>query len=78
MLQAAVDGLGVALAHRLLLADMLEDGRLVRLFDISPFCGEDALYLVCAKESVHREEVAVFVNWITAAIKHDIDSGNSL
>ncbi|HEX9200467.1 MAG TPA: transcriptional regulator GcvA [Acidobacteriaceae bacterium] len=78
MLQAAVDGLGVALAHRLLVEGMLEDGRLVRLFDISSFGGEDAIYVVYAKESMHREEVAVFVNWITAAIKHDIGSSVDL
>ncbi len=78
MLQAVVDGLGVALAHRLLIEGMLKDGRLVRLFDISPFRGEDALYVVYAKESMHREEVAAFVDWIRAAIRHDIGSSADL
>src|SRR6266699_811280 len=78
ILQAAVDGLGVALAPRLLVEDMLKDGRLVRLFAISPFDGEDAIYVVYAKESMHREELAVFVNWITAAIKYELGSSVDL
>jgi hypothetical protein len=57
---------------------MLEDGRLVRLFDIGPFVGEDAIYMVYAKESMQLEEVAAFVDWIAAAIKHYIGSSVDL
>lgn len=63
MLQAATDGHGVALARRMLTEDLLDQGLLVKLFDISAFI-EEAFYVVYLRESMQRDEVAAFVNWI--------------
>ena len=63
MLQAAADGHGVALGRRMLTEDMMDEGLLVKLFDISAFVDE-AFYVVVAKASLDRAEVAAFVDWI--------------
>ena len=66
MLQAAADGQGIALARRMLTDDLLDQGALVRLFDISTSV-EEAFYVVFVKESLQRPEVAAFVDWIKSA-----------
>ncbi len=63
MLQAAADGHGVALARRMLTEDLLDQGLLVKLFDISAFI-EEAFHVVFVRESLQRGEVAAFVDWI--------------
>ena len=63
MLQAAADGHGIALGRRMMIEDLLEQGLLVKLFDISVFI-EEAFYVVFTKESRQRPEVAAFVDWI--------------
>ena len=65
MLQAAADGHGIALARRMLVEDLLDQGLLVRLFDISAFV-EEAFYVVFEKGSQQRAEVVAFIEWITA------------
>ena len=66
MLQAAVEGHGVALARRLLAKDLLDEGVLVRLFDVSAPV-EDAFYVVFEAESLRRPEASAFVSWIKSA-----------
>lgn len=66
ILQAATEGHGVALVRRMLTQDLLDQGTLVRLFDISVPV-DDAFYIVYAKESQQRPEVAAFVSWIVSA-----------
>jgi len=66
MLQAAAEGMGVALARRILVEHMLDEGRLVRLFDIS-LRTDGAFYVVYTKETLSRPEVSAFVDWIVAA-----------
>lgn len=65
MLQAATDGHGIALGRRMLVEDLLDQGLMVRLFDISAFV-EEAFYVVFAKGSLQRAEVAAFIDWITS------------
>jgi LysR family glycine cleavage system transcriptional activator len=63
VIQAAVEGQGVALARSGLSRDALEDGRLVQLFDLTlpaPF----AYYLVYPREYAQRPEVIAFSDWI--------------
>jgi len=76
MLQAAADGHGIALGRRMLTQDLLEQGSLVRLFDISAFI-EEAFYVVFAKESLQRPEVAAFVEWIKTAAAEEFSSTGS-
>jgi len=71
MLQAAADGHGIALGRRTLAEGLLEQGLLVRLFDISAFV-EEAFYVVFAKESLQRAEVAAFVNWIRSVSEEEV------
>jgi LysR family transcriptional regulator, glycine cleavage system transcriptional activator len=76
MLQAAADGHGIALGRRMLTQDLLEQGALVRLFDISAFV-EEAFYVVFAKESLQRPEVAAFVGWIKSAAEEEFPGASS-
>ena len=71
MLQAAADGQGIALGRRLLTEDLLDQGALVRLFDISTSV-EEAFYVVFVNESLQRPEVAAFVDWIKSAAEDGV------
>ena len=66
MLQAAVDGHGVALGQRMLVDALVAEGSLVKLFDVSAFV-EEAFYVVFVKASLQRPEVSAFVDWIESA-----------
>lgn len=60
---AALDGLGVALASRPLVANAMAQGRLVAPFDIA--VGQNyAYYLVIAESIVNRPAVQVFRQWL--------------
>ena len=76
MLQAATDGHGVALGRRMLAHGLIEQGLLVRLFDISVSV-EEAFYVVFAKEALERTEVAAFVNWIKSASEEQVRKTDS-
>lgn len=62
-LQAAADGHGVALGRRMLVEQLLEQGSLVQLFNISAPI-EEAFFVVYLKDSLQRAEVAAFIDWI--------------
>ena len=76
MMQAAADGHGIALGRRMLTEDLLEQGLLVRLFDISAFI-EEAFYVVFLKESLERSEVSAFVDWIKSAAEEEVSKASS-
>ena len=63
LIQAAIDGLGVALGSTHFVADRLESGRLVRPFDTT-LHNDYAYYVVCPKKHLKRSEVAVFKAWL--------------
>ncbi|MDH3375753.1 MAG: transcriptional regulator GcvA [Gammaproteobacteria bacterium] len=63
--QAAIEGHGVCLADRALVADDLAAGRLVQPFKLS-FPTEFAYYLVCLPERLNEVAVAQFRRWILA------------
>jgi LysR family transcriptional regulator, glycine cleavage system transcriptional activator len=71
MMQAAVDSLGVALGRRMLIEDLLDQGMLVTVFDISVLI-EEAFYIVFDKGSLQRPEVAAFVEWIKAVAEEEV------
>lgn len=71
MLQAAIHGQGVALGRRILADSLIEQGLLVRLFDISAFV-EEGFYVVYAEESLKRPEVAAFVSWIASVAEEEV------
>jgi LysR family glycine cleavage system transcriptional activator len=65
LIQAALDGQGIALGSGIFVADLLESGRLVRLFDVAL---EDnyAYYIVCPESHLQRPAVSAFRQWILA------------
>ncbi|MBL8808263.1 MAG: transcriptional regulator GcvA [Rhodospirillales bacterium] len=67
-IQAAIEGLGVALGRSPLVVDDLAAGRLVRPFDISAPSGY-AHYLVCPARSLAIPKVAAFRDWLLEEAK---------
>jgi len=67
-LEAAADGLGVALGITALAAADIAAGRLARPFDLALPLGA-AYYLVCAERACERPDVAAFRDWILAEAK---------
>ena len=63
VVQAAVDGLGAALGHSVMIARELEQGALVTLFD-SPMAAPAPYLLVIAPGSRERPPVVAFRDWL--------------
>ncbi len=63
MIQAAIDGLGVALSQSVLSGDDLAAGRLVRPFKLS-VASDAGYYLVIPKGASARPKVAAFRDWL--------------
>ena len=70
MVQAAVDGMGVALGHSLLIEQELEQGLLVALCD-TPIPAPDRYVLVTAPASSDKPEVRAFKQWIRNQRSHE-------
>ncbi len=64
-LQSAIEGQGVALAFEVLVQADIAAGRLVKPFDAT-IKGEWSTYLVYTSESLSREPVTTFINWLRA------------
>jgi LysR family transcriptional regulator, glycine cleavage system transcriptional activator len=63
LLQAAVDGQGIALARRSLAMHEIAAGRLVRLFDVdgpSPW----QYYFICPPQTLETARVKAFRGWV--------------
>lgn len=67
-IQAAIEGLGVALGRAPLVADDLAAGRLVRPFDLAVPSGY-GYYFVCPPRALERPKVAAFRAWVLAETK---------
>jgi LysR family glycine cleavage system transcriptional activator len=63
MITAAVDGQGVALVRSALVTDEIQEGRLIRLFDLN-FRAQYAYFLVWPKHPGQPEISAVFRRWL--------------
>ncbi len=63
MLQAAIDGLGVALTQNALAGDDLAAGRLVRLFDVT-LPTDYAFYVVTPSLTATRPKIVAFRDWL--------------
>ena len=63
MIQAAVEGMGVALGHSLMIARELEQGTLVSLFD-SRVAAPARYLLVTVPASTYRPQVRAFRDWV--------------
>lgn len=65
LLQAAIDGQGVALAQMLFAADDVAEGRLVAPFDLRLPTGY-AYYVVCLAAAADRPKIRAFREWVIA------------
>lgn len=66
VVQAAIEGLGVALGRDALVMDALADGRLVRPFAIPPVPSDYAFWFVCPEGALHRPAIRAFHDWVFA------------
>jgi LysR family glycine cleavage system transcriptional activator len=64
VLQAAIDGHGIALARSVMACDDVVAGRLVRLFPKVRLESELAYYIVYRQESAALPKLAAFRNWL--------------
>jgi len=73
VVQAAIEGHGVALGSNVLVDDDVAAGRLVRPFDLSLSDPLDfSYYVVCPEEAVDRPKVAAFRSWVIAEAKRQV------
>lgn len=70
-LEAAIDGLGVVLVLKPLIADAVEKGRLVIPFEAT-VASLHGYHLVVAEASAERPAVAVFCDWLLAEAAQDV------
>lgn len=63
MIQAAVNGQGVALGSRTLALGHLSAGRLVRPFELS-LMTDFAYYVACAKSRADEPDLVAFRHWL--------------
>jgi LysR family glycine cleavage system transcriptional activator len=69
LIQAALDGQGVALCSTQFVQEYLDAGRLVRPFDIN-LKNEKAYYIVCPKGHLQRPAVEDFKQWLLSQGAH--------
>ena len=74
MVQAAVEGMGVALGHSLLIAPYLECGTLVGLFE-PPVAAPARYFLAVAPGSGDKPEARAFLDWIRAETRKSNAAG---
>lgn len=73
VVQAAVDGQGIALARRSLVQDELASRRLVPLFDLTlPFAWR--YWLVTATPPPHRPVLQIFVDWLREEMQTSLEA----
>ena len=65
LMQAALDGQGMAMGSTLFVQRYMASGRLVRPFDLS-LSSENAYYIVCPKNHLQRQVVSDFKHWLLA------------
>lgn len=69
VLQAALDGQGVAIGRRLLVDEHIRSGRLVRPFAISSISEKAAYFAVFDTRSNKLKDIELFVNWLKAELE---------
>ena len=74
LLQAAIDGQGVALSSEAIIRADLEAGRLVKPFDVD-LDADNAYYLVAPPRAFERPNVQAFRDFLLAEIKAEAASG---
>jgi LysR family glycine cleavage system transcriptional activator len=73
VVQAALNGQGVALARRAFVSDELRAGRLVRLLPEVQWAIRWAYYVVHTESAASREPVNAFIEWLAEEAAADLD-----
>lgn len=68
VINAAIEGHGVALGRLPLVQPMLNDGRLVAKSDVQPLTTDSSYWLVKTEETA-RQEVEIFASWIVEEVQ---------
>ena len=76
VIQAAIDGQGVALGRGVLVTDAMSDGSLVRPFDSAGIPIEYAYYIVHPEGAMQRPSVAAFSDWLTEEARVSQENSN--
>jgi LysR family transcriptional regulator, glycine cleavage system transcriptional activator len=76
-LDAAVQGLGIALGRKPLINDDLNEGRLVQAFG-PEVMGSASYWLVSADSAFERPEIKLFRTWLVAELHAAIQNGDEL
>ncbi len=74
MIQAALEGMGVALGHSLLIAPYIERGTLVTLFE-PPIAAPARYFLAIAPGSGEKPEARAFLDWLRAEARKGAAAG---
>ena len=69
-IDAAIDGLGVAMSVPALASGDLASGRLVKLFDID-VPADYAYYILCEAGEAERPAISAFMGWMFEEVAHD-------
>ena len=67
LIQAAIDGQGIALGSSAFIQDLLDSGRLVRPFDIT-LVNDNAYYVVCPPSHLKNPAVQAFREWLLSLV----------
>jgi LysR family glycine cleavage system transcriptional activator len=70
LMQAAVDGLGVAMGNTMLAGEDLRQGRLIRPFDLTVW-PDSGFYVVYAKSALQRPKIKAFRDWLFDQVEVD-------
>jgi DNA-binding transcriptional LysR family regulator len=73
VINAAIEGHGVALGRLPLVQPMLNDGRLVAKSDVQPLTTDSSYWLVKTEETA-RQEVEIFASWIVEEVQAGVRS----
>ncbi len=71
LIQAAVDGQGVALGSKTFVHDLLDSGKLIKPFDIT-LVNDFAYYVVCPEAHLQNPSVRAFKDWLLELVKEKI------
>ena len=73
LIQAAVDGQGVALGSKTFVQDLLDSGKLIKPFDIT-LANDFAYYIVCPEAHLKNPSVRAFKDWLLELIDENIEA----
>ena len=68
LIQAAIDGQGIALGSSAFIQELLDSGKLIKPFDIE-LVNEYAYYVVCPQSHLKNPAVQAFKDWLLSLVE---------